>query len=352
MIHEISSEALRNFAKLRVFSIARMNAFALISNRNKSLTSLAKNYEISFPLGISDDLPTDVALDLAQSTKVDVAMKIKSLIENLTFDSAQDASLNNVLSYLPIKRNGAGISAISVPDLIGEGTTKHIITEAMIAANALGVKEMDILEADNKAVFQNDNGHPLYINVEIPYISGNDEVKYVKSSIAVNIIIKKVKSVDLKLVIRENDPSKLAKTYMKATSKEGSFVKDFLLQLDAVRQTAEMNVHKDTLLAVVKKEKLRLDIGSGYVYPFTLFAVSDQFIASCKEDLNIDLRDVHDLRNTMKGLLCLGFFMYSSNDSLTYMYDGDATTATVMMTDFTSSASKYEKDIAQMIRLK
>ena len=63
-----------------------MNAFALISNRNKSLTSLAKNYEISFPLGISDDLPTDVALDFAQSTKVDVAMKIKSLIENLTFD--------------------------------------------------------------------------------------------------------------------------------------------------------------------------------------------------------------------------------------------------------------------------
>ena len=351
MIHEISSEALRNFAKLRIFSIARMNAFALISNRNKSLTSLAKNYEVSFPLGISEDLPTDVALEIASSTKIDVAMKIKSLIENMTFDSAQDAALNNVLSFLPIKRSG-GISAISVPDLVGEGTAHFVITEAMKAANALGIRELDILEADNKAAFQNDNAHPLYINVEIPYITGNDEVKYVKSTIGVNIVIKKVKAVDLKLVIREHDPAKLAKSYMKATGKEGSFVKDFLLDLDNIKKTAEMNVNKETLLSVVKKEKIRLDIGSGYVYPFTLFAVSDQFVATCKEDINVDLRDTNDLKMTMKGLLALGFFIYSTNDSLTYMYDGDATTSTVMMSDFSSAASKYEKEIAQMIRLK
>ena len=351
MIHEISSEAFRNFARLRIFSIARLNAFALLANRNKSLTSLAKNYEVSFPLGIIDDMPIDVALDIAQSTKVDVAMKIKALIENLTFDSAQDAALNNVLSFLPIKRQG-NISAISVPDLIGEGTTKHIITEAMIAANKLGIKELDILEADNKATFQNDNGHPLYVNVEIPYVTGNDEIKYVKSTIAVNIIIKKVKAIDLKMVIREHDPAKLAKSYMKATSSEGSFVKDFLLQLDSIKKTAEMNVDKESLLSIVRKEKIRLDIGSGYVYPFTLFGITDNFVESCKQELKIDLNDMNDLKTTMKGLLALGIFIYSTNDSLTYLYDGDASTTTVMMSDFVSSASKYEKEIAQMIRLK
>ncbi len=42
MIHELTNEAFREFINLRLFSIARMNAFALIKNRNKSLTSLNK----------------------------------------------------------------------------------------------------------------------------------------------------------------------------------------------------------------------------------------------------------------------------------------------------------------------
>lgn len=350
MIHEITSEAFANFAKLRLFSIARMNAFALIKNRNKSLTSLSKDYIISIPLGVTEDLPDDVAIDIAESTKVDLAMKVKALIEANTFDSAQDASLTNVLAYLPIKRDQA-TAAVVVSDLVNTTSSKQYINEAISFANAIGVKETDFLEDASKQIVTNDKGHPIYVNVEIPYITGHDEIKYVKNTIGIEIIIKRIKSVDLAIVIREHDPKKLIKSYMKATSKEGSLIKDFVLDLDHIKKTAEMNVNQSSLLSLIKKEKIRMDMGSGYVYPFVFFAVTDVFAKYLKEEVNIDLYNTSDLATVCKNMMGLGIFVYASDDTITSYYDGGTSTSTVMMSDFTSSVSKYEKDIATLIRL-
>ena len=351
MIHELTNEAFREFINLRLFSIARMNAFALIKNRNKSLTSLNKDYTLSFPLGITEDLPVDVAQDIANSTKLDLAMKVKALIEANTFDSAQDASITNVLAYLPVKRDGAN-AALSIPDIVANTSAAQYINEAIMYANKLGVREEEvILEDSNKAIVSNDKGHPLYVNVEIPYITANDEIKYVKNTIGIEVVIKRIKSVDLATVIRENDPKKMVKSYLKATSKEGCFLKDFILELNHIKKTAEVNANQASLLSYIQKEKIRMDVGSGYVYPFVFFAITDEFVSVCKEQIKVDLTNTTDLKQVMKGLLALGIFVYHTNDQITSFYDGDTSTSTVMMQDFTTDVSKYEKDIQQMIRL-
>ena len=94
-----------------------------------------------------------------------------------------------------------------------------------------------------------------------------------------------------------------------------------------------------------------MDMGSGYIYPFVFFAMTDTFARMVKEDLGIDLYNTTDLAMICKNMMALGIFIYASDDSITSYYDGGNSTSTVMMSDFTSSVSKYEKDIATMIRL-
>jgi hypothetical protein len=116
-----------------------------------------------------------------------MAYKVKGVIENTVFDSAQDAALVNVLGYLPIRRTaGNNDVAVSVPDIMANGGEGIALREALNSALKVEIMQERITEAD-AAVVQNSRGHKTYLNVEIPYVTDNGEIKTVKSTIGIHI---------------------------------------------------------------------------------------------------------------------------------------------------------------------
>lgn len=350
MIRMANAEEFTNFFMLRLFSITRMNAFALVKNRNKSIMSMNKTYSVEAPLVVSEYISDETARDAAKSMELDMAMKVKAAIENTVFDSPSDAAIVNVLGYLPIRRNQAGDIAFSVPDIAANGGTNLAVSEALKAA--LKVEVQQITEETN-SVIQNARGHQTYVEVEIPYITGDlDEIKTVKATIGINVTPRRVKNIDIKTIFRDLDPQKVIKSYVKSTKGEESFIKDFLLDVKNIEKIAQMNAAKDgNLLAFVRKENLRSKFNS-YVYPFVFFMLDETITSELKSDLEINLSNVVEREKYRKQLIALGIFTYNSGtDIVDIFYDGDTHITSITMDDFVLSASKYEKEIQQLIRL-
>ena len=80
--------------------------------------------------------------------------------------------------------------------------------------------------------------------------------------------------------------------------------------------------------------------------------VLDDMIKADLKEMSIDL-DRSDVRQDyMKSLMLLGLFDYNpGTDIINVMYDGDRVIKKYTMSDFTLSASKYEKELSQLIRL-
>ena len=344
-----NAEEVTNFFMLRLFSVLRMNAFSLIKNRNKSLMSLESAYSVEAPLVISEYISNETALDAAKSIELDMAYKLKGVIENTVFDSAIDASLVNVLGYLPIKKTQANDIAVSIPDIVGNAGEKMAIQEAL--SQALTVEIMQVTEA-NDAVIQNARGHKTYLNVEVPYITQNGEIKTTKNTIGIHVTPRRVKNIDLKTIFRDLDPQKVMKSYVKATKGEEKFIKDFLLDIKNIENIAKMNAEgSGNLLAYVRKENLRSKFNS-YVYPFLFFMLDEVVTDELREELKIDLNNLSQRETYRKQLCSLGILTYNSGtDIVGIFYDGDTSIQNITMDDFVLSASKYEKEIQQLIRL-
>ena len=352
MIRMANAEELSNFFMLRLFSIARMNAFALVKNRNKSIMSLDKAYSIECPLVVSEFIPNETALDAAKSIELDMAYKVKGVIENTVFDSAQDAALVNVLGYLPIRRTaGNNDVAVSVPDIMANGGEGIALREALNSALKVEIMQERITEAD-AAVVQNSRGHKTYLNVEIPYVTDNGEIKTVKSTIGIHITPRRVKNIDIKTIFRDLDPGKVIKSYVKATKGEEKFVKDFLLDIKNIEKIAAMNAEKNgNLLAFVRKENLRSKFNS-YVYPFVFYMLDETLKEDLKNELDINLDNLVQRHEYRKQLMAMGILTYNAGtDIVDILYDGDNAIMSITMDDFVLSASKYEKEIQQLIRL-
>ena len=348
MIRMENADDLPNFFMLRLFSILRMNAFALVKNRNKSLMSLESAYSIEAPLVISEYIPNETALDVAKSIELDMAYKLKGVIENTVFDSAIDASLVNVLGYLPIRKTQANDIAVSIPDIVANGGEKIAVAEAL--RNAVHVEIMQIEEAQD-TVIQNARGHKTYLNVEVPYITDNGEIKTTKNTIGIHVTPRKVKNIDIKTIFRDLDPQKVMKSYVKTTKGEEKFIKDFLLDIKNIESIAKMNADGGNLLAYVRKENLRSKFNS-YVYPFLFFMLDEVVTKELNDELKINLDSMNEREKYRKQLMALGILTYDSGtDIIDIYYDGDTSIQSITMDDFVLSASKYEKEIQQLIRL-
>lgn len=342
----LDSELAQQFLIFRLLSAFRMNAIALVKNKGKSITSLNQAYTINCPLIVSDSISNETALDIAKAIEMDIAYKIKALIEQTVFDTAHDAALHNVLGFLPVRKLN-GTTAISAPDIINADSGKMIIRQSFAEATVTVLSE-----ANDSAVVQNTRGSGTYLQVEVPYITGNGEIKTMKNTFTVEVLPRKVKNADLKQLFNDNDTNKMYRKYAKLTNKEEKFLRDFLMEVDDMERLAKMNAHDPhNILNFIRKEQLKSKIGFGYGYPFAFMVLDDMIKADLKE-MSIDL-DRSDVRQDyMKSLMLLGLFDYNpGTDIINIMYDGDRVIKKYTMSDFTLSASKYEKELSQLIRL-
>jgi DNA-binding protein YbaB len=216
--------------------------------------------------------------------------------------------------------------------------------------NAVHVEIMQIEEAQD-TVIQNARGHKTYLNVEVPYITDNGEIKTTKNTIGIHVTPRKVKNIDIKTIFRDLDPQKVMKSYVKTTKGEEKFIKDFLLDIKNIESIAKMNADGGNLLAYVRKENLRSKFNS-YVYPFLFFMLDEVVTKELNDELKINLDSMNEREKYIKQLMALGILTYDSGtDIIDIYYDGDTSIQSITMDDFVLSASKYEKEIQQLIRL-
>ena len=344
----MNSELAQNFLLFRLISAIRMNAFALVKNRGRSLTSLNQAYTISCPLMISESISDETALDMAKSIELDLSHKVRALIEQNVFDSAHDAALYNVLSFLPVRKVN-DTTAISVTDIINGDSAKAIIREAV----DVGYNEAIAESTNNKTgIVQNSRGSATYLTVDIPYITGHGEIKTMTNTITIEVLARRCANADLKQLFHDMDVNRMYRKYAKLTKKEEKFVKDFLLEVDDMERLAKLNVEQGHgIINFIRKENLKSKFGLGYGYPFA-FLVIDDYLKGDLKEMKIDLDNVNVRQEFMKNLMLLGLFDYNTGtDVINIMYDGDRSIQKYMMSDFVLSASKYEKEISQLIRL-
>ena len=125
-----------------------------------------------------------------------------------------------------------------------------------------------------------------------------------------------------------------------------------LSDIKNIEKIAAMNAEKNgNLLAFVRKENLRSKFNS-YVYPFVFYMLDETLKEDLKNELDINLDNLVQRHEYRKQLMAMGILTYNAGtDIVDILYDGDNAIMSITMDDFVLSASKYEKEIQQLIRL-
>lgn len=333
-----------------VANVIRQNIAIAFKKENNSLNQMAQSSSVYGPFIYTEDIPYDTMLDCKNAEQVDLASKIKSILTNEIFSSAYQLQANNVLDFLPIRKINNNEFALSTPELIGERTSKNQILKEAVEELQLMAFKRHIHEA-NVDITQNSPGTPTYLNLELNYINGSGDIKTVKTSIAIELIPKKVKFDALARVIQKYDASKLYRKFIKLEKKEDKFLTDFLLETKDLKSSALSNLNRD-VMSYIDRSAFIHKISVEKVHPYAYAMVSELFVKDLNEGTGIDLEKDAERTKVMENLRFNGTIIYKpSTDILNVMHYGDGIARQYVVDDYVLQTSKMERELKELIRL-
>jgi hypothetical protein len=331
------------------------------TNATRSIPYSASHNYVSFPVVITDDISRDVAMDIAKTVEIKMAYDVKRILERNIRNTPRDARYNEILDFLPVNRevgNAIDLTAIDLADdamksVQGEMTADVAqIKDIAItfAKEKINSDESEYYSEAHSAIVKERGSEPTSIDVEIKYVTQRDEIKTVTYNMAINAIPRYVESNTLQMKLSTYDTKRFYRKYVKLMEKEETFIKDFLLDIDLMKQQAKDSVEgTNQVFRQIEKSNLKRDIGLS-VFPFTVFIFSEDFVERVKDKERLDIYEESSM--IMKKLMAMGIFIYDADtDLVNIKYDGDKEFSTYPFDEVTGETSKYEKELRQLVKL-
>lgn len=330
-----------------------------------SLINAGNNNVITFPVIASDDIPKDIAEDIAKDIETLLAIATKNFIEGDVSRGVTELSMDAIMSSLPITRANAGPDDLN-NNLKAAGVAYAFDTVAnadqSIYAEAITMANRKLMEFKEKPhmyseanqgieIYREKGTGATYITVQIPYITGKQEVKQVQVQMGFEGVIRFCPKDELVTRIGAFDNNRFFKNYIKLSKGELSFMGDFLLELDRLKVEAKSTATANMLWKNLEMMNRKRDI---FVksYPFTTFIISDVVADEIKSKYMIDISQEKHVKALMESFFAFAFYEVNTGTNVVrVMRDGDALIKTMTVDDIVRNTTKVERKLRELIKI-
>lgn len=329
-----------------------------------SLINAGSNNVITFPLIASEDIPKDIAEDIGKDVETVLALATKNFIEGDISRGADELSMDAIMASLPITRlnssiaDGTGETAIAIGAMLpsADSDAYSVYEECITRANekllAMGSEKFrTYAEAQGIEIFREKGSYATFITVQIPYITGKQEVKNVQVQLGFESVIRFVPVADLVTRIGSFDSNRFYKSFVRLSKGEIAFMSDFLLEMDRLKVEAKSTATSNYLWRNLEMMNRKRDIFVNS-YPFSTFVISDLVADEIKTKFAIDTNNDRHIKSIMQSFFAFAYYEVNTGTNvIKVMRDGDNMSKKTTVDDIVRNTTKVERKLKELIKI-